>query len=86
MNFTLINTNARSLKPKLDSLLENIKEVRADVIIVTESWLKAGEVEQIRSDLNLGYGLGMLARNRPPKENGVAYGGVVLLWKENNRH
>ena len=34
------------------------------------------------SALSLGSGIGMLYRNRPAAHNGVSYGGVAFLWKE----
>ena len=30
----------------------------------------------------MGSGYGMLCRNRIPNQNGVAYGGVALVWRE----
>ena len=81
--FTVLNTNARSLGPKLESLVDCINEMDARVAIITESWLKDGdELDNIRQDLSLVYGMGMLNKNRMPQPNGVAYGGVALVWKE----
>ena len=30
----------------------------------------------------MGAGLGLLTKNRPSRENGTAYGGVAVVWKE----
>lgn len=81
---TLLNTNARSLTPKIDSLLDCMNEVDASVVTVTETWLRSGErMEESVRDLSLGAGVGMLHKNRDPaSSNGVCYGGVAILWKE----
>ena len=38
-NVTLINTNVRSLCPKINSLVECMKEVDAAFGVLTETWL-----------------------------------------------
>ena len=80
-NFNVINTNTRSLCPKIVSLTDMIDEMNTDLAIVTETWLKDGrELEDLVEKLDLGYGLGMLTRNhRTPASNGVTYGGVAVL-------
>ena len=52
---------------------------------MTETWLRDGpELEKDREDLSEGAGLGMVVRNRSrPAGNGVTYGGVAVLWREN---
>ena len=40
--FTLINTNARSLCPKIESIIDCMEEMRATVGIITETWLADG--------------------------------------------
>ena len=39
---TIINTNARSLIPKIDSLDECFGELEADIAVVTETWMRDG--------------------------------------------
>lgn len=79
---SIINTNSRSLSPKIDSLIDCMEETDAHVAVVTESWFKDGtELEDLRDRLLSGSGIGMLCRNRNPNPNGVAYGGVTLLWQ-----
>ena len=57
---TLINTNARSLKPKLNSLIDCMNETDTHIAIVTESWLWDGlQLEADREDLILGSGIGL---------------------------
>ena len=81
---SVINTNARSLCPKIDSLIDCMDETDASLAIVTETWLRDGDkLEQDIKDLSLEAGLGMLCKNRQPTaSNGVCYGGVAIPWKE----
>ena len=82
-NLTLINTNARSLYPKLNSLLDCMNEVDAKIAAVTETWMGEGrDLERMVQDLSLGSGVGILMRNRHRNGRGVAHGGVAVLWKE----
>ena len=64
------------------TLLDCVKETDADIVILTETWLRDEEVEGLRLDLSKGTGLGLLARNREANSNGVCYGGVAVLWRE----
>ena len=79
--FTLLNTNARSLCPKMTSLIENMEETESVLAIVTETWLKDGDgLQDDLDDLREGAGLEMLCRNRPVGERGVAHGGVAIVY------
>ena len=49
----IINTNARSLSPKIDSLIDCFEELDATVGIVTETWLTDGE--SLQRDILLGW-------------------------------
>ena len=54
-DITIINTNARSLTPKIDSLLDCFNELQADIAVVTETWLKSGPgLERDLDDLEKG--------------------------------
>ena len=66
----------------MTSLLDCFTELEVDIAVITETWLRDAEVGEITQDLLLGSGLGLLARNRPPGENGVSYGGVAVVWRE----
>ena len=81
---TIINTNARSLAPKIDSLIECFSELEVDVAVVTETWLKGGELlEKDISDLELGAGIGAVVKNRQPNpRTGVAHGGVGIFFRK----
>ena len=82
-HFTFLNTNARSLCPKLESLLIAVEETSAALAIVTETWMRDGEeLENVRDDLSEGHGLDMICRNRPVGDSGLAHGGVAVLYKK----
>ena len=61
-DLTLINTNARSLFPKLVSLTDCVNEMDTDVAIITETWLRDDRVDEIALDLDKGAGLDMLTK------------------------
>ena len=80
--FTLINCNARSLYPKIDSLIDCVHETEAAVGVVTETWLGSAEAEELTERLTYTEGLGMITKNRKEAANGVSYGGVAVIWDE----
>ena len=83
IDLTFINTNARSVCPKINSLIDNIEELDAAFAVLTETWLADGKtLEEDKQDLLLGAGLSLLCKNRKPDHRGVAYGGVGLFFKE----
>ena len=83
IDFTFINTNARSVCPKINSLIDNIEELDTALTVATETWLADGRtLEEDKQDLLLGAGLSLICRNRKPDHRGVAYGGVGLFFKE----
>ena len=81
---TVINTNARSLCPKIDSLVDCFSELDVDIAIITETWFRdGGELDQVCSDLELGAGLCSITLNRDPNPTtGVAHGGVAIITKK----
>ena len=82
-NFTLINCNARSLCPKLESLTDCMSETEAAVGVVTETWMSEKDLDEVREKVKHESGLGMEGRVRKEcAENGVTYGGVAVLWNE----
>ena len=77
--FKIINTNARSLCPKINSLVDCFEETGATIGTVTETWLSDGEsLEQDIQDLLHGTGLGMICRNREENARGFSHGGGSL--------
>ena len=81
---TIINTNARSLTPKIDSLLDCFSELEVDIAIVTETWLRDGPaLTQDLRDLELGADVLTLTKNRDPHPTtGVCHGGVAIIYKK----
>lgn len=76
----IINTNARSLCPKIDSLIDCFEEMNVTLGVVTEMWLADGEsLDRDVQDLAKGAGLGMICLNRRPNDRGVAHGGVAVI-------
>ena len=69
-----MHTNARSLPPKIGSLLDYFDEFGLDFAIITESWLASGaRLDEELRDLELGTDLMLVYKNRPlkPSRGGV---------------
>ena len=76
-------TNARSLCPKINSLVDCFGDMDLAVGVVTETWFSDGvELQEDIEHLSLGTGLRMLCKNRPKNDRGFSHGGVGLLFKE----
>ena len=83
LDLNYINTNARSLRPKITSMIDAFRELDLTFAVVTETWFTDGDRLQKESeDLLLGHGLNCIARNRPPGNAGFSHGGVALLYKD----
>ena len=81
-HFTIINTNARSLCPKISSLIDCFEEVGASLGVVTETWMTDGQsMEDDVQNFVLGTGLGFLYRNRKQNNRGFSHGGVAIIFK-----
>ena len=71
----IVNTNARSLCPKIDSLIDCFEELDVTLGIVTKIWLPDGtSLNQDVQDLAKGAGLDMLCLNRRPNDRGWSTG------------
>ena len=82
-NFSLVNTNARSLCPKIRSLLDCFSELNTDLAILTETLLTSGpSLDEDIEDLRLGASVGLLVRNRDPGSAGFSHGGVGVAFRE----
>ena len=80
ININVINTNSRSLRPKLKSFIQCFISMSLTFAIVTETWLAQGSrLELDAEDLLLGHGLSIKYLNRPPSINGVAHGGIAII-------
>ena len=80
-------TNARSLSPKIISLVQCFEEMALDVAIITESWLASGtELEEDLSELEYGTDLSLIYKNRPVRPSSrrrTAGGGVAIIFNKN---
>ena len=77
----IINTNARSLRPKIVSFIECFISLALTYAIVTETWFAHGTALELESErLLLGHGLGIICLNRPPN-HGLSHGGVAIIYK-----
>ena len=82
-NFSIVNTNTRSLCLKIRSLIDCFSELNTDIAVLTETWLTSGPtLDEDIEDLRLGSGLGLLVRNRDSGSAGFSHGGVGLAFKE----
>ena len=77
----IINTNARSLGPKIRSLVDCFDEQDIDIATVTETWLQSNtELEQQVRDISGEHNLNVIFRNRTEiAANGRQYGGVAIV-------
>ena len=80
-DLVIINCNARSLCPKINSFIDCFNETDAHLAIITETWMGdgpalAGDLD----DLLQATGLAMLTKNRAPDARGVSYGGVAICY------
>ena len=80
-SLSFINTNARSLRPKLEALNDCFVAKDLDLAVVTETWLQDGtETEEITDILKHNYALSLNIRNRGSRaRNGRQYGGVGII-------
>lgn len=82
MQINVINTNARSLRPKIKSFVEFFISLSLTLAIVTETWL--AHSSRLESDTEFmlhGQGLAVHYLNRQLSANGVAHGGVAIILK-----
>ena len=63
----ILNTNDRSLCPKIESLIDCFDEMEGTIGVITETWLADGDkLKQDIDDLANGAGLGLICLNREP--------------------
>ena len=78
-SITFLNTNARSLSSKLESLADCIYEKSVDLAIITETWYQNCDVglSELYKDA---HSLSVLVRNRTTiATNGRQYGGLAIV-------
>ena len=84
IELNIINTNARSIRPKIKSFVQCFINLSITFAILSETWLAHGSrLEQDTEHLLLGHGLETFYLNRAPSSNGVAHGGVAVVMKAN---
>ena len=80
---TVINTNARSLCPKINSLVDCFGEMEASIGVITETWLTDGDMlDEDTENLVMKSGLRLLYRNREKNSRGFSHGGVAIMFRE----
>ena len=81
-DINFMNTNARSLCPKIQSLIDSFSELQLTFATITETWLADGDgLDQDLEDLTLGSGISLICKNRSRNHRGVAHGGVALAYR-----
>ena len=84
-NYKYLLTNARSLSPKIESLHTAFSEHELDFALITESWLKDGQVlDKDVIDLEWGTNLKIIYKNRPKNAAGLRKvgGGVSIVYNK----
>ena len=73
-------SNARSLAPKITSLIDCMSELRCDFAMITETWFRGGKkLDAELSDINEATGIKIVCKNRPTKNRKGATGGGVAI-------
>ena len=83
-SISFINTNARSLTPKIRSLADCFQEKLLDFAAITETWFQSSsDKENFLSDLTGEYSLKAITRDRASTAtNGRQYGGIALIFRQ----
>ena len=85
VKLSVLLANARSLAPKMESLIEYFTEHDLHAAIITESWLKDGEaLEEAKTDLEMGEDISIIHRNRRSKRGRTAGGGVLIAYNKSS--
>ena len=83
-SLSFLNTNARSLGPKMESLFDCIHEKNLDLAFITETWYQDNRngLENLEKCSGK-YSLGVLSRCRSDHaNNGRQYGGVAMFFRQ----
>ena len=83
--FNIINTNARSISPKIECFIEYLNELNTSVAFFIETWLTDGvPLQNDILDLEEATGFSMLYKNRLPNARGYSTGGVALAFRKSS--
>ena len=81
----MLNTNARSLIPKIESFTEYLNELGTSVAFLTETWLSdSTELKNDIIDYELGTGYSIICKNRPRNSRGYSSGGVAIAYRKSH--
>ena len=83
-SFSFINTNARSIGKKAESLFDCFQEKDLDLALVTETWMQDGrQMKEMIEEYSARYSLGAIMKNRNcVAANGRQYGGVAIIYRK----
>ena len=81
---SFINTNARSLAPKVRSLYDCFSEKDVDFAVLTETWYQSNRaLADVLSEYSSRFSLEAIVRNRTnTASNGRSYGGVAFVYRK----
>ena len=82
-DFNFVLANARSLKPKIISLVDTLEEISGHIAVVTETWLKpTPQTESLLTDAENLTGYGFLRKDRCENNSEARGGGVAIVYKK----
>ena len=81
LNLNFIYTNARSIKPKIQSLYDAFNDLNLAFALITETWMKKGrKQDEAVDEATNGQGLKILYKNRQETGSDAAGGGVAVVF------
>ena len=84
-DFNFVLANARSLRPKLYSLIDTLEEIDGHMAVITETWFKSTpQLEQILRDAEDVTGYAFVRKDREQNDNNARGGGVAVVYKKSN--
>ena len=86
-DFNFVLANARSLRPKLISLVDTLEEIDGHVAVITETWFRqTSTLEKLLQDTEdlTGYGFIRKDRWQPTDSVPVRGGGVAIVYRKSN--
>ena len=83
LEVNIINTNTRTLRPKLPSFITCFTNLALCLAVVTETLFANGNRLEIETEnLLLGQGLNMRCLNRQPNASGLSHGEVAIIYRD----
>ena len=85
LDLNYVNTNDRSLRPKISSLIDAFSNLDLTFAVITETWFTENERLQLETEnLLLGFGLNCLTLSRPQGNAGYSHGGVAVVYRDSS--